>query len=460
VNSLGSLLDTLSGALSAQQAALNVTGQNVANVNTPGYVEQTAVLETGPGTSGGVSVASVQQSFNAFTFSQMIEQQGYESAADSRSQALTAAQSVLAPQGGGDIGSNLTSFFSSLSALSSSPSDPSTRQAVLSDATALAQSISTTATGLQAQQESMLSQAQGVAGQVNGDLTQIAQLNGEIQQAQALGDQAPDLRDQRNTLVNDVATQMGASVVADPSGSLTLFAGGAALVVGSQALSVSVTQGASGAMAISANGPNGQTTDITSGVTEGTLGGLREARDTDIAQSLTQLDQFAYNFANAVNSVQSAGYGLDGVTGRNLFVAPTAVTGAAANFAVDPSVANDPDAIAAASTAAGLPGDDSNAVALAQLAQTVLASGSPPSETVAGIASQLGGALASANTDAATRSDTLTQAQNLNSSASGVNLNDETVMMDQFQQAFQASTKVLQVASGLMTDLIDMMGPT
>jgi len=389
----------------------------------------------------------------------MIQQQGYKSAADARSQALSAAQSILTPQGGGDIGGSLTAFFSSLSALSATPSDPSARQAVLSNATALAQTISTTATGLEGQQESLLSQAQGVASQVNGDLTQIAQLNNQIQQSQALGDQAPDLRDQRDTLVNDVATQMGASVVADPSGSVTLFAGGAALVVGDQALSLSVTQGPSGAMAFTANGPHGQTTDITGGVTDGTLGGLREARDTDVAASLSQLDQFAYNFANTVNSVQSAGYGLDGVTGRNLFAAPASVTGAAASFAVDPSVTGNPSAIAAASTSAGLPGDDGNAIALAQLAQTVLASGAPPSQTVAGIGAQLGSALASANSDAATRADTLTQAQNLNSSASGVNLNEETVKMDQFQQAFQASTKVLQVASGLMTDLIDMMNP-
>ncbi len=460
MSTLVGLLDTMSGALSAQQAALNVTGQNVANVNTPGYVQRNAVLENQalmPGNTGGVEVAGIQRSFNAFTYAQMIEQQGYKSAADTRSQALTAAQAILSPQGGGDIGGSLTAFFSSLSALSANPSDPSARQAVLSGATELAQSISTTSNGLAQQQESMLAQAQGIAGQVNGDLSQIAKLNEQIQQAQALGDQAPDLRDKRDTLVNDVATQMGASVVADPSGSVTLFAGGSVLVVGNQALSVSVSASATGAMAITANGPHGQKTDITAGVTDGALGGLREARDVDVARSISQLDQFAYNFANTVNSVHEAGFGLDGATGRALFVAPSSVAGAAANFAVDPSVAGNPSAIAAASTAAGLPGANDTAVALAQLAQAVLASGNPAAQTVASIGAQLGSALASANTDAATRADTLTQAQNLNSSASGVNLNDETVKMAQFQQAFQASTKVLQVTSGLMGDLLNMM---
>jgi flagellar hook-associated protein 1 FlgK len=455
VSTLVGLLDVMSGALSAQQTALDVTGQNVANVNTPGYVQRNAILQTQQ--PGGVNVASIQRSFNTFTYGQMIRQQGYKSAADARSQALTAAQSVLTPAGGGDIGGNLTAFFASLSALGANPSDPSARQAVLSNATQLAQSISSTSTGLAQQQESLLSQAQGIAGDLNGDLTQIASLNDKIQQAQGMGDPAADLRDQRDTLVNDVATKMGASVVADPSGSVTLFAGGTALVVGSTAMSVSVAASATGAMQITANGPNGQKTDITPGVTEGSLGGLREARDVDVARSISQLDQFAYNFANTVNAVHQSGYGLDGVTGRNLFVAPPSVTGAAANFAVDPSVAGNPNAVAAASTSAGLPGANDTAVALAQIAQTVLASGTPPSQAVAAIGAQLGGALASANSDATTRADTLTQAQNLNSSASGVNLNEETVKMAQFQQAFQASTKVLQVAAGLMTDLLGIV---
>jgi flagellar hook-associated protein 1 FlgK len=460
VSTLVGLLDTMSSALSAQQAGLDVTGQNVANVNTPGYVQRRAVLEDRPvmpGDTGGVNVAGITRSYNAFTYGQMIQQQGYKSAADARSQSLTAAQAILTPGGGGDIGGQLTAFFSSLSALTANPGDPSARQAVLSNATQLATSISTTSSGLAQQQQAILSEAQGVAGEVNGDLTQIADLNEKIQQAQAMGDQAPDLRDKRDTLVTDVAAKMGASVVADPSGSITLFAGGTALVVGNQALSVSVTQSASGGMAFAANGPHGQTTDITSGVNDGELGGLREARDVDIAKSVSQLDQFAYNFANAINAVHQTGYGLDGVTGRNLFVAPSQVAGAAARFGVDPSVAGKPSAIAAASTAAGLPGANDAAIALSQLAQSVLASGSPPSQTVANIGAQLGSALAGATSDAATRADTLTQAQNLNSSESGVNLNEETVKMAQFQQAFQASTKVLQITAGLMSDLLGMM---
>jgi flagellar hook-associated protein FlgK len=54
--------------------------------------------------------------------------------------------------------------------------------------------------------------------------------------------------------------------------------------------------------------------DITQAVSSGTLGGIREARDSDITATASGLDQLAYNLSNAVNTVQSAGYGLDGVT--------------------------------------------------------------------------------------------------------------------------------------------------
>jgi flagellar hook-associated protein 1 FlgK len=463
VSGLTSLLNVMGQSLMAQQEGLDVTGQNVANVNTPGYVQRTAVLQAEavmPGTEGGVDVAGVQRAFDQFTYAQVVQQTGLKGAADARSGALSEAQATLAPQGGGGISDQLTAFFASLSALSANPSDPSARSAVLAQASNLAQGISTTANGLAQQQASLLTQAQGVAGELNTELAQIAKLNASIQQAQAAGDQAPDLRDQRDQLVTQVADQIGAQVVADPSGSETILGGGAALVTGSQAVSVGVTVDTSGALKFTATGPNGgATNDITQGVTQGSLGGLREARDTDIAGTMSQLDQFAYNLANSVNAVHESGYGLDGNTGRPLFQVPTQVAGAAANFAVDPGMVGNPQFVAASGTSQDVPGGNDVAIKLAQLASSPLGSAGSPADGFASIAAQLGSAVSGANADATTRADTLTQAQNLNSSASGVSLDQEMTKLTQFQQAFQASTQVLQIANGLMTTLLNITTP-
>jgi flagellar hook-associated protein 1 FlgK len=405
MGTLFALLGTMQDALSAQQAGLDVTGQNITNVNTPGYVKRSAVLEARavlPGNDGGVDVAEIQRAFDSFTYSQVLTSHGQKAAADSRSSSLGEAQAVVAPQGGGSISDSMNAFFSSLQTLTANPSDPSVRSAVLAKATDLSQSFSTTANGLGQLQSSLYAQAQGVTGQLNQDLAQIAKLNSQIAQAQGTGDNAPDLRDKRDSLISTVADSIGARVVPDPSGTVTLFAAGGVLVSGDKAASLDVSLGTSGAMKFTVHNPAGAPVDLTSGVTDGTLGGLREARDVNVAQTATQLDQLAYDFANAVNSVHSAGYGLDGATGRPLFAPPATVAGAAANMAVDPSVAGQPNNIAAAANPQDVPGGNDVAIQLAQIATQTLGTGGPPAQQFASIASQLGSAKSSADSDAPT----------------------------------------------------------
>jgi flagellar hook-associated protein 1 len=460
MGSLFALMGTMQDALSAQQAGIDVTGQNIANVNTPGYVKRTAVLESRavlPGTQGGVDVAEIQRAFNSFSYSQVLVEHGQKGAADARSSTLGEAQAIVAPQGGGAVSDAMNAYFSSLAALSSTPSDPSARSAVLAKASQLAQSFSTTANGLAQTQSSLFSQAQGVASAVNLDLAQIGKLNGQIAQAQGLGDNAPDLRDRRDTLVSSVADRIGARVVPDASGSVTLFAGGGVLVSGDNASSVGVSLDSSGAMKFIVNRPGGAPIDVTSGVTDGTLGGLREARDVDIAKTATRLDQLAYDFANNVNAVHASGFGLDGVSGRPLFTPPVKVAGAASTMAVDASVAGQPDHVAAAASAQDVPGGNDVAVQLAQLASQPLGAGGTPAQQFGAIASQIGSAKSAADTDASTRADMVTQAENLNSSASGVSLNEEMVNLTRFQQAFQAATRVLQVTDKLLGDFMNTM---
>jgi flagellar hook-associated protein 1 len=460
VSSLFALLGTMQEGLAAQQAGIDVTGQNIANVNTPGYVKRTAVLESRavlPGSDGGVDVAEIQRAYSSFTYAQVLVGHGAKSAADARSGALGEAQAVLAPNGGGSLSDSINAFFSSLQALSATPADPSARSAVLAKATRLATSFSTTSSGLSQVQSSLYSRAQGAISDVNQKLLQIAQLNGQISQANGLGDNAPDLRDKRDALVSDVADQIGARVVPDASGSVTLFAAGTVLVSANHASSLDVSLDPSGAMKFVVSRPGGAAVDVTQGVTDGTLGGLREARDVDVAKTAAQLDQLAYSIENAVNSVHSKGYGLDGATGRPIFAPPSSVAGAAATMAVDPSVAGQPDRVAAAATAADIPGGNDIALQLAQLAGQPLGAGGPPAQEVSAIAAQLGSAKSSADTDASTRADMLTQAENMNSSASGVSLNEEMVNLTRFQQAFQAATRVLQVTDQLLGDFMTTM---
>jgi flagellar hook-associated protein 1 FlgK len=292
---------------------------------------------------------------------------------------------------------------------------------------------------------------------VNTQLAQLATLNGEITTAQGEGDDADDLRDTRDSLVTSIAGEIGGSVLSDPSGSETMFAAGAPLVTGNQASTISVSLDSNGALTFSASQKGGNGVDITQGVTSGSLGGIREARDQDVAATSARLDQLAYDFANTVNAIHQTGYGLDGVTGRPLFTPPLSVAGAAGAMSVDSSVAGQPNNVAATANAADLPGGNDLVNQLASLSEQPLGSGGTPAQQFGDLAGQLGTATASATSEAQMRADTLTQAQNLNSSASGVSLSEETINLTRYQQAFEAETNVLQTVSNMLQNFMTTM---
>ena len=190
--SLFGLLNIAQSGLAAQTAGLDATGQNVANVNTPGYSRVTANLETvdtPDGFTGGVAVAGMDRAFDSLTFGSLLTEQGLGGAADARSSALGQIESIVAPTTG-SIGDNIDSFFASLQTLETSPSDTSARAGVIGAASQLAESISSTANELATQQTSLATEAQGVAATLNQNLASIAKLNVQIAAATGSGNRA------------------------------------------------------------------------------------------------------------------------------------------------------------------------------------------------------------------------------------------------------------------------------
>lgn len=456
MGSLFGVLGVVREGLAAQQAAVSLTGQNVANANTPGYVRRQAIL-AGNAPTGGVTYQGVNRSFDQFTYGRLIDEQGKQGSATARSNALSQLEGIVAPSSGG-IGDQVDTMMASLQALTGAPSDVATRAAVLGNAQNLAASISNAATGIEKSRDSMLSDAQGVAADLNQSLSSIAKLNGQIANAVATGNDASSLKDQRDQLVTDVASKIGAKTIAGDNGQITLFAAGTTLVDGNTAASISVQADPNNNLQIQAHRSDGTTLDVTSYVADGSLGGIKEARDADATSTLGQLDQYAYDLSNAFNGINASGYGTDGTTGNNIFVAPASVTGAAKAMALDPGIVGKPEKIAASSTAAGLPGGNDLAVKLAGLATAPLgATSQSPTARFATIASALGIAKQSADNEVSLRQSTVGQAQTMNDSASGVSLDEEMTNLTQYQRAFEASSKVLQAVDELLQNLIQSL---
>ena len=450
--SLSSLLNIASSGLNASSGGLTITGQNITNATTAGYTKRVASFDAVP--TGGVVYNGSVRAYDQFAFASVVNQTGMQASADARSTALTAIEGIIAPSTG-SIGDNATALMSTFETLTANPNDTSVRSDVINKATDLATSISAAAQGLQGNARDLFAKGQDIVGQLNGNLKKVADLNTQIANAQAQGADTADLRDQRDTLVTAIGSQVGVKSVEDAAGRVTLFGAGTTLVQGDKSSPLSLGLDTNGKMQVTAQGTS--TVDVTSRVDGGALGGIIEARDVDLKASQDNLDSYAFDVANTLNAAHAAGYGTDGSTGQNLFSVSGTQAGAALSITVDPGLVGHPEKIAAAGSAAELPGGNSGATALAALGDSDSFGGTTIANRFGNIASDIGTRANNAASDKSMRDNTLAAATTLAQSTSGVSLDEEMVNMSKFQRSFEAASKVLQTADSLLSEFLTNM---
>lgn len=382
MGTISSAYNLISGALNADQSALSIVANNVANANTPGYTEEIPNWrENPPLTINGVSYGDGVTETGATSLRDRVleerldQQQQLASSSSARLTALNSVQALFPPDSGstssaaGDIGSDTTSFFTSFSKLEAEPTNNSLREAVLAAGATLAGDVSNAAASLNNQRSALDQEASGVMSQVNGLTTSIAQLNQQIQSTSP-GADAGTLEDQRQQDLSQLSQLIGINQVTTENNGLSITTTSGQLLV-SEGSSYQLTSGSVGGVTHFYLG----TTDITSQLTSGggTLGGDLTARDQDIPSVLNSLDQLAYGISTSVNQLNNSGTDLNGTTGTSanplyIFNEPTQVAGSAAAMQV---VMKDPSQIAAAGLGQGT-GDNSNSIAMAKLANESL----------------------------------------------------------------------------------------
>jgi flagellar hook-associated protein 1 len=454
---LNDILNTARDALAAQTFGLQVTGQNVANVNTPGYVRRQAVLETrtmGDRSFGSVGVEGVRRVADEFTNQRHLSLTGLSSSAGERDQLLSSVESLFNDFEGTGLSDSLSNLFSSFSALSAQPTDPTVRATVVENAGAFAQRVRETNAGLQGMRTEMFQRAQGLTDEINLKSDAIADLSGKINAAQAVGQDAADLRDARDALLTELAEKIDVRTFYDGNGQLVVHSAGTTLVEGDQARHLSLDLNPGGNIrVISENGG-----DVSKFVTGGQLAGVIEVRDHDVTQALSDLDNFAFDVAGAINTQHAAGFGLDGSTGQNLFALTGTAAGSAASLGIDAAISADPRLIAASSSAATVPGDAGNALLMARLAEQPVQGTLTPGQAYSRLVGQVGARKAEAEQTLSTREAMTAQIAQMRESVSGVSLDEEMVNLTKFQRAFEAASRVLTTADELLEDLINTLG--
>jgi len=449
------LLNVSSGSLAAHQAGLGTVAHNVANASTPGFSRRD--LDLSPlDPLRGVDALRARRATDNNLLRQIVEQSGRQAFAQAREPWLSEIEAALGDLDDTGLGASLDAMFASFRTLAASPDDPATRQDTLMRASDLAAQVRRAATDLGDLMDMADRRIRDELPGINDSLREVARLNRDIRIAEGSGGDAGDLRDLRDQALRTLAEKIGARALHDSKDGVIVLVGGIRLVQDDLAEKLVATPDpATGRVRVEIAGPPGS--DLT-GTVGGVLGAHVEVRDGQIPDRLTSLDQLAWDLAASINARHAAGFGLDGVSGRNLFAAPAGVAGAAANMTLDAAVLADTDALATALDPAALPGDGRNALEMADLEDQDLAllGTATLSQALGALQAEAGQHARDATLQGEREADRTEQLDALRQSMSGVDVQEQLLLMGRYQRAYQASAQVLATLDEMLETLVNL----
>jgi flagellar hook-associated protein 1 len=458
------LLNVGANSLSASEEAMEVTGNNLSNVNNPNYTRQSlnisnaTPLQTTIGQEGtGVEVTGISQASDTLLNTQIQSENSVNSSLTAQQTALQNAETYLnetitnnntGTTSPGGLTADISNLFNAFQSVSTDPTDPTQRQALVAGAQNLTTEFNQVSSQLGDVQDQLNQSIQSGVTSANQDLTQIASLNQQIVMADAEGGSANDLVDQRTAAINDLASYANVTTTAEADGAMNINIGGVAMVSGVTATDSLETYDAGGGQLLIKAQNAGTPLTLSSGSIEGNI----TARDGALSNLQTSVNTLATQLISQVNGIYSSGYDLNGNTGANFFTGTDA-----SDIAVNSTVANDPDSIQA-SGAAGNAGDNSVMLALAQLANTKVSglNNQTFSQNWAQTVGGLGDSISSVNSQLSDSSSVTQMLQTQRDSVSGVSIDEEMTNLMQYQKTYEASAELVSTVNQMLETVINM----
>jgi flagellar hook-associated protein 1 len=344
-----SILNIGARALQANQTALQTAGNNIANVNTPGYSRQSAVLQTVPGqfTGGGyigkgVEVTTIIRNFSDFLTRQSTLASSVQSSDAARSDKLNQLQNIF-PGGASGLGASISDMLNSFSDVASAPTDLTARTVALTRIDETSARLRSASLALDDLQQGVSQELQQKVGTINSLAQGIADVNNQIAKANGSGQPPNDLLDRRDQLVRELNQYVQTTSVAADDGSVSIFiAGSQPLVLGTTVSQVSIVADDFGdplknKLAMNRNGSIFVMDENALG--GGEVAGLLRFQNTDLVEGRNLLGRLTTAVTTAVNEQHRLGLDLDGNAGGNLFT-PTTFTAQNIRKPVPPATLN------------------------------------------------------------------------------------------------------------------------
>ncbi len=447
-------------ALGAHQRGLEVAGQNIANVNTPGYTRRVVDLVSLPpldhwSAGTGVSATGVRAMRDRQLDRRLFQEIPGQAREAAMAEQLSVVESVFGPATR-SIDGRLSALYDAFSLLSENAQSATARDQVRQQARGLAGEFHAVSRRLESVRLDADVGVRTAADELNRLAAQVAGVNRSLAGASPAA--AADLLDKQTELVRQVSGLANVGVQIRADGGIDLaFADGRPLVVGGVDYGVSLSSAPPDGMATLSSGG----ASVDGEISGGRLGGLLEVRDALVVAYQARLDTLAQATADAFNALHATGYDQAGAAAGELFTVDTVppdVSGAARTFGLSSAIDADPRLIAAGAEPDA--GDNTVAKSLAALRDTRVLEGGTLTLTDAWsqIVFAVGRDSASAIQEADTQGAIVGQIDALREQISGISLDEEAMQMLKFQRAYEASARYFSAVSQTLDLLLQAVG--
>lgn len=484
------LLNIGKSGLFASKRSMATTSHNIANANTEGFSRQEVRTKTGVSIDEGsyvlgtgVDIQSVKRGHDELVEKKLNNSITSNKFDEERTAQLGHIEELFNEINSDGMNKILNRFFNSFRELSNRPEDETIRGTVRESARIVVGDFHRLQASIDQHRESINKKLAVATEDINFHTGNIAKLNVEIANLEVAGGEANDLRDQRDLSLRQLAEYFPVNAYYDETNRFVVNAEGlGTLVAGDQQQKLRVGNRVGEDLSVNSK----PTLDIyfasrtaepvSSRFKSGVLGALLKSRNEDLQNVENQLDELAHGLAHATNAIHRRGWAnrpvpVDPVTGQevrgpasaaltgiNFFKEPLDKGRAAEYIKLDDAIEADVNNIAAG-LEPNKPGDNRVAIAVAKLQHEKVLNGgnSTFEETYLKTVGNVGMQLAKAKVDLEQSGGILAQAKSIKERISGVSLDEEAANMVKYQNAYEASAKVIKASDEMFKAVLNLL---
>lgn len=478
-------------SLRTSKKSLGTTSHNIANANTEGYSRQTVTAETntpiqdGKNILGsGVNVKSIKRVHDRLVEKKLTHSISGHSFHEERTNHLSNLEEIFNEINSEGMNKILNRFFNSFRELSNQPENEVVRTLVRDNAHIVVSDFKRVSNEITSVKERLDYQISSIVTDTNVLAKSVAELNKEIVRLENMGGETGDLRDQRDHAVRQLSEFFKVNTYEDERGQYVInIVGAGSLVAGGAVNKLKLGKVGGDEIGSYKNEARaeiffeagGNKTSLSEKIRSGKVGALIETRNEDLSHLRAQLDEMAHGLVHITNAIHRRGYvnknipvdengnlvyqpGLGKLTGIDFFKEPLDLKEASMHIDLSEDIKSDLNNISTGLTP-NSPGDNRIAIAISKVQhEKVLGSGSKTfEETYLQSVGKIGLATSKSKVNAEQSKGILAQAKSIKERISGVSIDEEATNMVRYQQAYEASAKMIRAADEMFDSVLGMM---